>query len=387
MRLVQLDALRAVAVLLVIGHHLAPVLGGPSDSSLGVVEAWQRCGWVGVDLFFVLSGFLVSGLLFREQQLHGEVRLGRFLVRRGLKIYPPFYCFLAVVVAYRLAKGAGVTAGEVLSEAFFVQNYGAQVWSHTWSLAVEEHFYLLLGPLLLLLRGGRGGPPFRALVPLFGAVAAACLAGRLVTAAALPFTPKTHLFPTHLRLDSLLFGVVLSYYWHFEPRRLAFVARARLAVLPGCLLLVAPSFFLELGHPFMHTLGFTCLYVGFGGALLAALSGPLPAGVARRPLRALAAVGAHSYSIYLWHYPVLSTGLPLARRLLGPLPYAAEVALGVAGSLAVGVGMSRLIEAPVVRLRDRLFASRSAPAGGGPAPQAEAPAPAPGGQRELAAAA
>ena len=62
------------------------------------VQRWVNFGWVGVDLFFVLSGFLVSGLLFQEYQRHGKIRVGRFLIRRGFKIYPSFYVFIAAVI-------------------------------------------------------------------------------------------------------------------------------------------------------------------------------------------------------------------------------------------------------------------------------------------------
>jgi len=103
-RLVVLDALRALAVLLVIGRHLRiPYSLSPESGTRVFAELWQRGGWIGADLFFVLSGFLVSGLLFREHQQHGRVSLGRFFVRRGLKIYPAFYAFLAATLALRLA--------------------------------------------------------------------------------------------------------------------------------------------------------------------------------------------------------------------------------------------------------------------------------------------
>src|SRR5215831_18752084 len=84
----QLDALRAIAVLLVLGRHLP------------FFPLWIRVGWTGVDLFFVLSGFLISGLLFREYKATGGIRIGRFLVRRGFKIYPAYYLFLTGSVIY-----------------------------------------------------------------------------------------------------------------------------------------------------------------------------------------------------------------------------------------------------------------------------------------------
>ena len=89
-RIKQLDVLRGIAIVLVLGSHM------PAS------DLWSQIGWVGVDLFFVLSGFLVSGLLFNEYKKHGQIRLGRFLIRRGFKIYPAFYFLILVTIAIRL---------------------------------------------------------------------------------------------------------------------------------------------------------------------------------------------------------------------------------------------------------------------------------------------
>jgi peptidoglycan/LPS O-acetylase OafA/YrhL len=98
---------------------------------------------VGVDLFFVLSGFLISGLLFREYIERGKIDLKRFWIRRSLKIYPPFYALLLATAIYSLVKFHHVTSA-ILGDVFFVQNYLPHVWDHGWTLAVEEHFYLVL---------------------------------------------------------------------------------------------------------------------------------------------------------------------------------------------------------------------------------------------------
>src|SRR5262249_60135649 len=104
----------------------------------------HRIGWMGVDLFFVLSGFLVSGVLFREYQRHQGLQVGRFLARRGFKIYPGFYLLLLATWAMGASAGprGAITTPQLLREAFYLQSYVPGFWSHTWSLAVEEHFYL-----------------------------------------------------------------------------------------------------------------------------------------------------------------------------------------------------------------------------------------------------
>src|SRR5213594_2434573 len=88
MRIVQLDLIRCLAVLLVLGRHMTPCPRETSYLMWALTSVWGRGGWIGVDLFFVLSGFLVSGLLFREYKSREAVNATHFLIRRGFKIYP-----------------------------------------------------------------------------------------------------------------------------------------------------------------------------------------------------------------------------------------------------------------------------------------------------------
>lgn len=165
MRNKRLDVLRCVAVVLVLLYH----------SSIGARLA--KFGWVGVDLFFVLSGFLISGLLFNEYKKQGSISFKRFFIRRGMKIYPAFYIFISVELFYQFVshKRVGILS-QYLSEALYVQNYGPFIWNHTWSLAVEEHFYILLPMffLLLLRLSPQREDPFRAIPWVFLVVATAC---------------------------------------------------------------------------------------------------------------------------------------------------------------------------------------------------------------------
>jgi len=348
-RSASLDALRAVAVLLVLGRHLpAPTVIGP------ILAAWKRGGWVGVDLFFVLSGFLVSGLIFREHQKRGSFSVGSFLLRRGLKIYPAFYVLLATTVAVELASQGRVWLRAVAVEGLFLQNYArhTRLWDHTWSLAVEEHFYIALAfGLFALLRAFRSF----ALVPyLYPLAAIACLAGRAAFLGR-PHDLPTVYSPTHLRIDSLLCGVGLSYWFHYCPVAIARIKRFKALFLPtGCLLLAAP-FFLKPEDPLIWTIGLTVFAWGAACCVLWAAT------VERwsKPLTLLAAIGAYSYSIYLWHLPVLDWilvpyVLPLTHGRAWPF-----IAVYVVSSCALGIAMSKLIEYPVLRLRDRWLPSRS----------------------------
>jgi peptidoglycan/LPS O-acetylase OafA/YrhL len=363
-RLVVLDTLRALAVLLVLGQSLRiPYSMSPESGTRIFAELWQRGGWIGVDLFFVLSGFLVSGLLFREHQQHGRVSLGRFFVRRGLKIFPAFYAFLAATVALRLAWGGNLESSQVLSELFFVQNYVHGVWNHTWSLAVGGHFYILLPLLLLFLvsRSRARSDPFIALPMICAVVMGGLLVLRIQNALAHPYDHASHLFPTHLRIDSLMFGVLLSYWFHYHRDQFrGFVMRRRAVLTLLGVALLVPPFLLDLPASVgLHTAGLTGLALGSGLLLATALHAP--AGL-QWLLKPAARIGAYSYSIYLWHLPVLGYWLTWVEGVLGMrLPWWPRTILGVSACIAFGVGISQLIEYRVLRFRDRRFPSRSRP--------------------------
>ena len=364
-RLPALDALRAVAVALVLFHHWdEPLPAGLPAGLAAAVRTLREAGWIGVDLFFVLSGFLVAGLLFREWRERGAegLRVGRFLMRRGFKIYPQFYVFLIVIVLLPLVRGKAVEWPRVAAEATFVQNYFPRYQIHTWSLAVEEHFYLLLPLYLLWLarrtrgRGGDAGAPTT--VPWhFLVLALGTLAARVATSWLVPYG-ELHAYATHLRLDSLGFGVLLAYGAHFHAAALAGVVRRWagliLAGSAGCLL---PAFVLAEKHPFMHTLGFTGLYLGFGGVLLVTLYGPW-----RGPgwlVGAAAWVGSSSYGIYLWHMVARTYGLMgLASVWHHPVPYGVGLAVYLMASVLLGWATGRVIERPALALRERWFPAR-----------------------------
>ncbi|MFI5335295.1 MAG: acyltransferase family protein [Opitutales bacterium] len=351
-----LDLLRLAAVVLVIGCHLSDSAG----SSVWLLGAWRSVGWVGVDLFFVLSGFLVSGLLFREHRQSGRVSVGNFLIRRGLKIYPAFWVLIAYSFATRLYHGIPIPKKAFVCELLFVQNYGWGLWAHTWSLAVEEHFYLLLAALVWWL-ARRRAEPFARLPLIFGVVAAACLGLRVLNTLRHPvYTFEGFLTPTHLRIDSLFLGVLLSYLVHYRGllERLRWF-RPRWRVAAGLPLLLVPVYFFSReADPWVNVLGYNV--ADLGSALLV-LGGAELASSPSRLLRGLGTFGAVSYSVYLWHVPVelWSYRFWPAHRV-DPMAYTGYMVTYVLGSLLVGYVMARLVEIPILKLRDRWFPSRRA---------------------------
>jgi peptidoglycan/LPS O-acetylase OafA/YrhL len=359
-RSLALDLLRALAVFLVLGRHIP--LGETNPAVRAFLEVWKRGGWIGVDLFFVLSGFLVSGLLFKTHLRAGRLDVKRFFIRRAFRIYPPFLFLIVVTLAIRFLDGVPSPFSAVISEFLFVQNYFEGLWLHTWSLAVEEHFYLILPLVLLVLSRGRrlADDPFSSLPLIFLTLAAGTLGMRVASSYAQPFSFRTALFPSHLRLDSLFFGVLLSYFYHynrFDLRRLSNRFSPVLAAA-GVLLLAAPFIYEMEATRWLTTYGLTLLYLGSGCLLLSILKID-----ARRHgfvLRTVGLIGSHSYSIYLWHPAVLDWGLRFVRKILGEhFNYPVMLLTYFVGSIVLGITLSLLFEDPLLKLRNRLFPSEA----------------------------
>lgn len=346
-----LDVFRGLAIFLVLLRH----------GALTVVTT--RMGWIGVDLFFVLSGFLVSGLLFREYAANGSLRAGRFLLRRAFKIYPLFFAVVIIYLLYNWWKGIPVTTGSLLAELFFFQNYHPGIIGISWSLAIEEHFYLILA-LMLTLAAARGYVKGKAVPVVCIVIMLLCLTGRALTNAWLAFSPYTHFFPTHLRIDSLTAGVLLSWYYHYRyAATKAFVRRyypALLIVMAGGLL---PVFLMEAENEFILVPGFTLLYVAFAAALATGLifqwriERILAATRLQGLYRALAFVGRYSYAIYLVHMlagPAISNFIN-HYFFRGDLQVVPVFLLKTAANIGTGILLTWLIEKPALNWRDRYF--------------------------------
>jgi peptidoglycan/LPS O-acetylase OafA/YrhL len=376
-RLRQLDILRGIAVLLVIGHH---VILQPEESGMfqPLVNVLIRFGWSGVDLFFVLSGFLVGGLLFSELRSRSVLDVRRFIIRRGFKIWPAYYAYLLTVFLLLLVREQGNAhraLGDILPNFFHIQNYLGTARPHTWSLAVEEHFYLLLPLLLLLLLkiGGRRPPSVSVsyLPAIAIGVMVLCTGLRYLSIAHQAFDPATNYNPTHLRMDSLFFGVLLGYLYHFKSPLLEKIPRRRYSVLLLGLALVCPMMVIDIRTGwFVTVIGFAMLYVGYGLILLAVVYTPVGEGVLGKLMgsalgRLLAFIGFFSYPIYLWH--IDAARLPLQyfaqRGLFGVFPSSWRFILitfiYVIVATAAGVILGTLVEKPALAFRDAFFPSRA----------------------------
>ena len=339
----ELDFVRGLAILMVMAFHFEQ-----APASHPILRAIQTPGkWIGqtgVDVFFVLSGFLVGGLLLKEYKLTGALRAKQFLLRRGLKIWPAYYFFLLVqVVGHKHPLHTFL-----VPNLLHLQNYLGTSISHTWTLSLEEHFYLVLCLAMALMAGAHWKP--EKMLKAFLCAMCAVIAIRCFTV--YMGWPGAWEY-THNRLDSLLFGVVIATSYHFFPERFAYFTN-RKWVLAATLAFAVTYHCVFTDEATRDSVGFTVLYIGYGALFLLVHSH------SRRFNESLlfkwmAGIGVYSYGIYLWHNSVraplvqLSTYFPdvIRWQLLAASEYAAAILLGMATTM--------LIEWPFLKLRDRLF--------------------------------
>jgi peptidoglycan/LPS O-acetylase OafA/YrhL len=358
-RLLGLDILRFVAVTLVVCRHL--VVKGDSWLS-GILNVAHTGGSIGVDVFFVLSGFLVSGLLFREYQKNGNIKLGRFLIRRGWKIYPPLWTLVAFsLLIWDFGWWDGFSRRGLIAETLFLQNYIGGLWFNTWSLGVEEHFYFLLAGLVLFLLHFRSknhrhqARPFSFIPVIFVVIAGICLAARIIRSHHM--TANFYFYASDCRIDELMFGVLLSYGWHFSEndRFRDLACRWRVSFLALGILCMAPAFIWPI-EKFTWVPVFQGMLVSLGAGML--ILGVLSfSNLERIPLmKSVGKLGTYSYSAYLWHGPFVVLGLGWCQVHFGShWKDWIEFLVSFSCTWLLGIVAARLVEIPVLHVRERYF--------------------------------
>lgn len=360
-----LDGLRAVAVSAVLVYHLQ---GGGSVAVL-------RGGFLGVDLFFVLSGYLITGLLLDEQARHGRIDLRAFWARRVRRLFPALVLVLLAVCAWvwwaTPVESWAERRADVVWTLFYAANWhfvaagqdyfaayaGASPLRHAWSLAVEEQFYLLWPVLLwgLLAVGRRLGAGRRVLagVIVVGVVLSAVDLAVLWT----PGDPSRAYYGTDGRVQELFLGALLALLLRQLRRREAEVRLSRVLAWAGPVgaVAVALCFTLMPDTSAFYYRGGALLFSVAVAVLIAAVEvrsqAPLARALSWRPAVAL---GVISYGVYLWHWPVVvAWALPD-----GALAAAATQVGRVAVTLALASASYLLVERWVQRGRPRFAAAR-----------------------------
>ena len=346
-RVPSLDGFRAVCIVMVMSSHF--------------ISAELFPGGLGVLVFFVVSGFLITRLLFAELRAAGRISLANFYLRRFFRLYPVIIVYTAVVILSFVASSHPVNWYEPVSALFYFANY-LYAWrsmtehAHVtgmpfvtfWSLSIEEHFYLFFPLLFLLTRGKR-------LVAAMIATCVGCLAIRIGIAALRPDWLSSHFFYySDARLDSIAFGVLLACLCETERfgKLIGIVERPWVVAgaLAGILLCTAIR-----DDWFRETLRYTILGACATIVLAAVVFSPryrLVQLVLNWP--AVRWIGVLSYSIYVWH-----TLLPLLVRWYMPaLPRGVTAPALFALSVAIAALSYYGIERPAGALRHR-FGSKT----------------------------
>lgn len=389
-RVPALDGVRGIAILLVMAHHFAQHLlpRHPIDQ---VVLSVTRAGWIGVDLFFVLSGFLITGILYDTRQARNYFR--SFYARRILRIFPLYYAALAVM--FVLPRLVGIDVLDHTNSHWpwywlYVSNvltatdgWNSRFVAHFWSLAIEEQFYLVWPLLVFLL-------PRRWLLGLCGGmiVVAAVMRGLLYDAGA--GTTANFTF-TLTRADALAMGAGVALLMR-SPRGPAYLRRLAPWVcgfaLPAAVIALWSSGGVawDMWGPPGQVGGYTIIALASAAVVAWSVTSPGQAPLNRFfGSRSLGFLGKYSYAMYVIHMPVdtalrfLDLHVLRIGGTLGIVTPALVVTSILAGAITVGLALVswHLVESPFLRLK-RHFHPVFAPTPGQARPSpAPLPQPAP----------
>jgi peptidoglycan/LPS O-acetylase OafA/YrhL len=341
-RVPSLDGIRAVSILIVMLSHF--------------VASDLFPGGFGVLIFFVVSGFLITRLLFAELKSRRAVSLPNFYLRRFFRLYPVIVAYTLAVLVLFAATRKRIDWWEPLSALFYFANYfyahamavgsarHLMPFSIFWSLSIEEHFYILFPVLFVVLKGRPGR-----MAVAMTAIIAACIFARLAVAYARPDLLTTHWFYyTELRLDSIAFGVLLASLCESSNGRQLVKRMLKPEAVLGATAILLACFLLR-NDWFRETLRYS-LQGGCVVVLLAAVLFSPRYRLAQIVLNSFAMswIGVLSYSLYLWHFFADSLVEDFAR-----VPHATQAIIGFALSFALAIPSYLLLERPLARLRHR----------------------------------
>jgi peptidoglycan/LPS O-acetylase OafA/YrhL len=346
-----LDGLRALAVGIVILAHLGLEHIVP--------------GGFGVTAFFFISGFLITRLLLAETKVKGRIDLKQFYLRRFVRLYPAllFMLFGSTALFWALGIG-GPSLGEFISGVFYTSNLyqvgvdmgiaqPGMAWRPLWSLAVEEHFYLVF-PLTLVLAGAFS----KRLMVILLAVLAVVPLWRALVPIVLPGVPAeeyTYMM-TDTRIDSIVWGCLLSVCldrerWHGVLSRLV----GWLPVIAALVVLAAT--FVIRDATFRMTIRYSLQGIALFVLMLNLYYLPsLRFGLRLLEVKTLTWLGTLSYALYLWHFPIAD----LTYRYVESVPLQVGIILGA--SVLLSCVSYYLVETPFLKLRKRLGSHGKPPA-------------------------
>lgn len=391
----SIDGIRAISIILVLVFHTFFVyqLAHPTETvesilnELGGWWSWALNGDKGVDVFFVMSGFLISGILFRQIDKTGHMDLKNFYIRRYLRLTPAYYFTLTI---YWLLNGPN--SDYIWANYLYVSNfvdYGHQAVGWTWSLAIEEQFYFIY-PLLLIVILKYSKSPGYVMLWLF-IISIAVRAGIVLTDDAIRTSPGSrmyldhdyfnHFFTVlydnlHSRFGSLLVGCMAAYSFHFYKDKSNCFFNSTIGVMATIVGLVLVVFFMIFAsylpiyddyqtiHVLYYIFNRNLFSVGIGIIIMAMLLQQHVIANAMRKIFSLSFLypfATLSYSLYLIHLVVMSAVIPALINLTVTMPTEYSWSMGqtllygfiisTVLSMAIATLMYLFIEKPVMNLR------------------------------------
>lgn len=354
-RLPGLDGLRGVAVMSVIGFHLN-------------LDNVLPAGFLGVDIFFTISGFIITALMLQEYQQSGGINFTAFYLRRARRLFPAaFFMLLVLILVTPLLSPAAfprlredlpaaiVYASNwwqiVAKQSYFEAIEHPRLLQHLWSLAVEEQYYLLwpLATLFVLKRFGKAG---LGIVAAFIAVASTCWMGWIYITQIDGGDPSRVYLGTDTHLMGLLSGSALAALWNPWHERPSYSPNDKALNLTGIIGFIALVWMMAQGHeglPWIYQGGFLLAATITCAVIVAATrEGTVLAQVmSTRPMRWL---GDRSYSLYLWHWPVI-VFIPVSAQT-SPIELLQITILRLALTFMCAEASYRLIEKKWTNIRD-----------------------------------
>jgi peptidoglycan/LPS O-acetylase OafA/YrhL len=370
----ELDGLRGIAILFVIFHHFWPLVG-----PLSVASEVAHLGWIGVDLFYVISGFLITGILLDTRGEPGYYR--NYLARRALRVFPLYYLFVAA--AFFLIPHA---QGGPFWQTEFVQQSGSPVWyafylgnvreaivghepayilAPLWSLSIEEQFYLTFPFLVAFLER-------RSLTRLLFVMLAFAPLFRLVTMLLFPPNERIQYLATFSRCDVLALGCLLAIYYRSGlPRPSATGRRALSFALLACIAALTVAFLLDgldRNLWFCRVIGYSMIGLTMSTFVFWTLEHRGSRATAFLRFPGLTFLGKLCYGIYLLQRPSEVILLRIFGRLgIEPDPASVWLMLAKCGfAFALAAASWYAFEKPILKLK-RYFESRRHPGAGAPA--------------------
>lgn len=354
-RIPSLDGLRALSIFLVIALHTLQRFSITHHVPL----IWYAIfdGGTGVFIFFVISGYLITRLLLHEQQKRGSINMTSFYFRRAMRILPPIYLYVAVLLLLGWAGRLALTKIDIFSALFFFRNYATNtsMWSleHFWTLSVEEQFYFVWPCVLyycLRRRPGLEGRMSAARV----AIAVILISPIIrVVSFALPIAYLHHSAMFHMRADSLMFGCVAALLQGTPLFERIYAYATKIWWIPPAVIFLSDCLEARFQNYWQLPFGITICGTAIAFFLLWCVRNPSSAVGRVLNARPIVHIGVLSYSIYVWQ------SLFLHHRnadVFGPSLTFISTFPGNWIAILIAAELSfYLIEQPALRLRNRLM--------------------------------